>query len=194
MKNAPMLFQLIVLSLIAIPVAASSTTDPVKPLKILTLGKRSLFDVRERECVCVCVRERERELTFLEDGGGLQGLATLLILDDLLKAIAANPGNRNGKPRPCDVFDMIGGIGVGGWLALLLGRFHLDIATCIQVYVEIVRSVVPKTSGEKYRLRCRNANFNQDRLLKKIEQLTEKYDTGKHMAYESKEGPRCQYA
>ena len=124
----------------------------------------------------------------------MQGLATLLILDDLLKAIAANPGNRDGKPRPCDVFDMIGGIGVGGWLALLLGRFHLDIATCIQVYVEIVKSVVPKSSKEKYRLRWHNASYNQERLLKKIGQLTEKYGNGKHMLYENKNGPRCQFA
>jgi patatin-like phospholipase/acyl hydrolase len=123
----------------------------------------------------------------------LQGLATLLILDDLLKAIAANPDNRHGKPRPCDVFDMIGGIGVGGWLALLLGRFHVDIATCIQLYVEIVRSVVPKSSKEKYHLRWHNASYNQERLLKKIEQLTEKYQTGKYMLYQNKEGPRCQF-
>jgi hypothetical protein len=128
------------------------------------------------------------------DGGGLQGLATLLILDDLLKAIAANPGNRDGKPRPCDVFDMIGGIGVGGWLALLLGRFHFDIATCIQAYVEIVRSVVPKSTKEKCYLRWHNASYNQDRLLDKIRQLTDKYETGKHMIYENKEGPRCQFA
>ena len=85
-------------------------------------------------------------------------MATLLILDDLLKAIAANPGNRDGKPRPCDVFDMIGGIGVGGWLALLLGRFHFDIATCIQVYAEIVRSVVPKSTKEKCHLRWHNVS------------------------------------
>ena len=121
----------------------------------------------------------------------MQGLATLLILDDLLKAIAANPGNRDGKPRPCDLFDMIGGIGVGGWLALLLGRFHMDIATCIQVYVEIVRSVVPKSNKEKCRLRWHNASYNQERLLKKIGQLTEKYGTGKHMLYQNKKGPRC---
>lgn len=124
----------------------------------------------------------------------MQGLATLLILDDLLKAIAANPGNREGKPRPCDVFDMIGGIGVGGWLALLLGRFHLDVATCIQVYVEIVRSVVPKSAKEKYHLRWHNASYNQDRLLNKIQQLTEKYAIGKDMIYQNEAGPRCQFA
>jgi len=124
----------------------------------------------------------------------MQGLATLMILNDLLDAIAANPGNRAGKPRPCDVFDMIGGIGVGGWLALLLGRFHLDIETCMQVYVEIVEFVSPRTTKEKCRLRWHGANFDQSRLLKKIEQLTQKYDTGKHMLYESKAGPRCQFA
>lgn len=68
--------------------------QPEKPLKILTI-----------------------------DGGGLQGISTLLILDKLLGAIARNNGVPDRKPRPCDVFAVIAGIGPGGWLALLLGRF-----------------------------------------------------------------------
>lgn len=69
--------------------------QPEKPLKILTI-----------------------------DGGGLQGISTLLILDKLLGAIARNNGVPYRKLRPCDVFDVIAGIiGPGGWLALLLGRF-----------------------------------------------------------------------
>jgi len=52
---------------------------PSKPLKILTIN-----------------------------GGGLQAISTLLILDELLGAIAKTNGVRQRKPRPCDVFDTIG--------------------------------------------------------------------------------------
>jgi hypothetical protein len=31
-------------------------------------------------------------------------------------------------------------------------------------------------------------------LQDKIRQLTDKYATGKHMLYENREGPRCQFA
>lgn len=68
---------------------------PEKPLKILTL-----------------------------DGGGLQAISTLLTLDKLLSTVAENSKVPYKKPRPCDVFDTIAGIGAGGWLAILLGRFH----------------------------------------------------------------------
>lgn len=43
------------------------------------------------------------------DGGGVRGLASLLILDYVMKAVdSKNP------PKPCDFFDMIGGTSTGG--------------------------------------------------------------------------------
>ena len=58
---------------------------PEKPLKILTI-----------------------------DGGGLQAISTLLILDKLLDTVAITNNVPNQRPRPCDVFDVIAGIGAGG--------------------------------------------------------------------------------
>lgn len=61
-------------------------SKPFKPLKILTL-----------------------------DGGGLQAISTLLILNKVLETIAKQNGvPEHEKPRPCDVFDTIAGIGTGG--------------------------------------------------------------------------------
>lgn len=58
------------------------------------------------------------------DGGGLQAISTLLILNKVLETIAKENGVPvHRKPGPCDVFDTIAGIGAGGWLAILLGRF-----------------------------------------------------------------------
>jgi patatin-like phospholipase/acyl hydrolase len=43
------------------------------------------------------------------DGGGVRGLASLLILDYVIKAVdSKNP------PKPCDFFDIIGGTSTGG--------------------------------------------------------------------------------
>ena len=55
-----MLFQFVVLLVIASPVAASSTTGAVKPLKILTLGK---------QCQDIwLLRVQSFELTYLKTG------------------------------------------------------------------------------------------------------------------------------
>src|SRR5271156_6035958 len=42
------------------------------------------------------------------DGGGLQAISNLLILDKLLDTIASN-NQAKVKPRPCDIFDTIAG-------------------------------------------------------------------------------------
>ncbi|EXJ91875.1 hypothetical protein A1O3_00425 [Capronia epimyces CBS 606.96] len=122
----------------------------------------------------------------------------LMIVDELMNAIAANEGNTGGKPLPCEVFDVIGGIGVGGWIAILLGRLHLDIPTCIRAYVEIVNAVTARSWVEKRRLRWHNANFDQPRLLTKVSDIVKRYskdtgDTGDKMLCHDTQWPRCQY-
>lgn len=43
------------------------------------------------------------------DGGGVRGLSSLVIIEELMRKIdAQNP------PKPCDYFDMIGGTSTGG--------------------------------------------------------------------------------
>lgn len=37
-------------------------------------------------------------------------------------------------PKPCDHFDLIGGSGTGGLIAILLGRLRLTISECIEAY------------------------------------------------------------
>ena len=76
----------ILLSMPGIPINPTAhRSKPEKPLKILTI-----------------------------DGGGLQAISTLLILDKLLDTIAKANKVPNRRPRPCDVFDVIAGIGAGG--------------------------------------------------------------------------------
>jgi hypothetical protein len=60
------------------------------------------------------------------DGGGYQGIASLLILDALIKTIAGTPEGKQGPSKipikPCDMFDVIGGVGSGGSVYLFSSR------------------------------------------------------------------------
>jgi hypothetical protein len=123
---------------------------PSKPLKILTI-----------------------------DGGGLQAISSLLILDKLLDTIAKSNNVPHRKPRPCDVFDTIAGIGAGGWLAILLGRFHMDITTCLSEWYKITDRIAPRSRSEEIRMRAfHHCYFNPDRLVEQIEFLIKVYGTG----------------
>lgn len=138
---------------------------PTKPLKILTI-----------------------------DGGGLQGISTLLILDELLNAIARNSRVPDSKPRPCDVFDVIAGIGPGGWLALLLGRFQMDVSTALAEWYNLIDCIAPRSKAEEFRMRLiQRTYFDTDRLVEQIDQLTQFYETDKHMFFKPPDGTRCKH-
>lgn len=57
------------------------------------------------------------------DGGGVRGLSCLLILRNIMEEVA----RRNGavEARPCEYFDLIGGTGTGGLIAIMLGRLRM---------------------------------------------------------------------
>ena len=137
---------------------------PTKPLKILTL-----------------------------DGCGLQAISALLILDKLLSSIQSE-NNAPVKPRPCDVFDTIGGIGAGGWLALLLGRFHLDITSCLTEWYNLIHCIKPRTSGEGFRRRLfQHTYFDTEHLMEQVDYLTKLYGTGEHLFRKDPVRVRCRY-
>ncbi|KAI0842885.1 acyl transferase/acyl hydrolase/lysophospholipase [Hypoxylon sp. FL0890] len=83
----------------------------------------------------------ERPLRVLSlDGGGVRGLASLHILNAVMKK--ASPGK-----KPCEVFDMIGGTSTGGLIAIMLGRLKMTVDECIQTYQELMGDIF---CGSKY--------------------------------------------
>lgn len=48
---------------------------------------------------------------------------------------------RHEIPKPCDYFDLIGGTGTGGLIAIMLGRLRMDLETCKDVYVKMTKKV-----------------------------------------------------
>jgi len=57
------------------------------------------------------------------DGGGVRGLSSLLILRNIMEEIARQ--NSTTEARPCEYFDLIGGTGTGGLIAIMLGRLRM---------------------------------------------------------------------
>jgi hypothetical protein len=85
------------------------------------------------------------------DGGGVRGLSSLLIVQDLMQKVAQEekrlhirPGDNADLPLPCDYFDLIGGTSTGGIIAILLGRLRLDVRDCINIYRKLSGQIFKK--------------------------------------------------
>ncbi|KAI9660360.1 MAG: hypothetical protein M1821_009710 [Bathelium mastoideum] len=78
---------------------------------------------------------RKRRLLCF-DGGGVRGLSSLYILKQLMESI-----NYENPPKPCEVFDMIGGTSTGGLIAIMLGRLEMTVDQCIEKYRVLSDSV-----------------------------------------------------
>ncbi|PHH49992.1 Vegetative incompatibility protein HET-E-1, partial [Ceratocystis fimbriata CBS 114723] len=80
------------------------------------------------------------------DGGGVCGLSSLLILENIMECIQKSEGLSE-IPRPCDKFDLIGGTGTGGyeidWLiiAIMLGRLKMSIDQSIEEYKSLASEI-----------------------------------------------------
>ncbi|KAH9207553.1 acyl transferase/acyl hydrolase/lysophospholipase, partial [Leptodontidium sp. 2 PMI_412] len=79
------------------------------------------------------------------DGGGVKGMAILLILKRLFRTIQRDE-HLPEMPRPCDYFDLIGSTYTGGQvgssiIAIMLGRLRMSIDNCIQVFRHISETV-----------------------------------------------------
>lgn len=99
-----------------------------------------------------------------------------------------------GKPRPCDVFDVIAGIGPGGWLALMLGRLQMDVAGALAEWYNLIDCITPRSKAEELRMRLKeHSYYHTDRLVEQIDQMAEFYEEEEHMFYEPPDGIRCKH-
>ncbi len=69
----------------------------------------------------------------------------LILLQELMYKVynetEGKPPKRDQIPKPCEYFDLIGGTGTGGLIAIMLGRLRLDLETCKEVYVRMTKKV-----------------------------------------------------
>ena len=74
------------------------------------------------------------------DGGGIRGLSSLLILQDIMDQIRRNLKLQE-TPPPCEYFDLICGTSTGGLIAILLGRLRMSVNDAIRVYISFAKQV-----------------------------------------------------
>ncbi|KAL5631666.1 hypothetical protein ACGC1H_007249 [Rhizoctonia solani] len=73
------------------------------------------------------------------DGGGVRGLSSLIILQEIMRRIQNARGGV--KIHPYEYFDVIAGTGTGGISACMLGRLRLSVDEAIEEYAKLVKEV-----------------------------------------------------
>ncbi|KZT38064.1 hypothetical protein SISSUDRAFT_1062274 [Sistotremastrum suecicum HHB10207 ss-3] len=112
----------------------------------------------------------EKGLRLLSlDSGGVRGLSMLLILKEIMHRVQ----DRERAPhplKPCQYFDLIGGVGTGGLIALLLGRCGLTVDECIKIYVDLGTTVFQDVVkwGTEERLKVTNLEKEWKKIMKDI--------------------------
>ncbi|CUS11880.1 unnamed protein product [Tuber aestivum] len=115
------------------------------------------------------------------DGGGVRGLSSLMILQDIMTTISQHEKSSNIRPKhddtplkPCEYFDIIGGTSTGGIIAILLSRLRLDVPTCISIYTRLAEEIFSKDRSVRIfgtPLRFAGARFSGVVLEKAIKRV-----------------------
>ena len=79
------------------------------------------------------------------------------------------------RPKPCDYFDLIGGTGTGGLIAIMLGRLRMDIPSCVDTYVEMTRRVF-ETDKTIAGIPYRSTMFKASKLEDAIRDCVARYE------------------
>ncbi|KAG6807330.1 hypothetical protein H0H92_007981, partial [Tricholoma furcatifolium] len=90
-----------------------------------------------------------RSLNGSLDDGGIRGLSELIILQEIMSQLKSL-GKMESTPKPCEFFDVIGGAGTGGIIALMLGRLQMPIDVAIDKYVDFSRKVYSDVKKFKF--------------------------------------------
>ena len=106
------------------------------------------------------------------DGGGVRGYSMLILLHDFMHKVHTEchdgiPPEPDKIPKPCEYFDLIGGTGTGGLIAIMLGRLRMNTRDCMRVYVQMTRKVfeTDKTiAGIPYRSTLFKASLLEDAI------------------------------
>jgi len=102
------------------------------------------------------------------DGGGVRGLSSLMILQDIMCEVAAKEGIDDAKP--CDFFNLICSTSTGGLIAIILGRLRMSVGQAIDIYLQLSASIfVPK--GIKSQIRLKATKFSVKALEQAIQDV-----------------------
>ncbi|KAK5084628.1 hypothetical protein LTR05_005706 [Lithohypha guttulata] len=111
------------------------------------------------------------------DNGGLQALSILRVLSDVCQALSTADGLPT-STDPHEIFDIIAGVGTGGWLAILLGRYKLSIQQCMGIYISLANAIDPTRKSPSVRDRGLPAAIDQAKLVEKVDKIIAEYEMG----------------
>lgn len=110
-------------------------------------------------------------MLMIPDGGGVRGVSELVILRQLMLQVQRE-GHLPTMPKPCEVFDLIGGTSTGGLIAIMLGRLRMSVDQAIEEYRVLAKEVF----GEKKPF-FSDGSFKATNLQKAIQSVVQRYDS-----------------
>ncbi|KAL9002100.1 MAG: hypothetical protein Q9188_004955 [Gyalolechia gomerana] len=136
----------------------------------------SPISVRRRDTL----KSRGPPLRILSlDGGGVRGFSSLLILEEFMQRVVGlcekDPPQSSDTIRPCEYFDLIGGTGTGGLIAIMLGRLRMTLGQCQEIFREMTR-VVFETDKTIAGLPYRSTLFKATKLEDAIRACVQEYE------------------
>jgi patatin-like phospholipase/acyl hydrolase len=102
------------------------------------------------------------------DGGGCRGIASLLILKQLLRQIEVTRKRKN-KYYPYKHFDFICGTSTGGLITLMLGRCGMDVDEAIEMYKDFGPKVFGSDGGVFFGTVVQGQRFDNANFKKALE-------------------------
>jgi patatin-like phospholipase/acyl hydrolase len=120
------------------------------------------------------------------DGGGVRGIISLIILDEIMKRVQHRM-QLTEMPRPADYFELAGGTSAGGISAIMLFRLGMTTEDAIEEYKNISQVMFrPKVFGwfvptwlegiiNTSRLIFQNTRFDSTALDTFIDSVVERY-------------------
>ncbi|KIM20341.1 hypothetical protein M408DRAFT_30431 [Serendipita vermifera MAFF 305830] len=119
------------------------------------------------------------------DAGGARGITQLKILTELMRQLNFNAGSERHK-RPGDAFNVIGGVGTGGFITILLVVLGFDANKALEEFITISANVLENgelgaqartTTAEEYIRMLKKWNLREvrDYWIQIIAQTTENW-------------------
>ena len=112
-------------------------------------------------------------------------MSQLRILDEFMLRLAFKLDVEVDELRPADYFDLMGGVGFGGLVALLLGRLRMTTSQAMEELAAIGTEIFPKGSGVV------SPDVNMARLRQAIESMLERHGHSVDMKLCDRSDHRC---
>ncbi|KAK4239690.1 hypothetical protein C8A03DRAFT_13946 [Achaetomium macrosporum] len=114
------------------------------------------------------------------DGGGVRGVSSLVILDEIMTKIRDMYGLAE-VPKPCEFFHMMAGTSTGGLIAIMLGRLRMSTKEALQAYDECAAKIFSSKNRKTWSLTER---FRATALQQVVETLVKERGMGEDMHWD----------